>query len=62
MCARPIRREFAIWEHEAADAEDRRPIHYLGSKLRLLDVTEELVDDVNPIPSSRRAASVQAAA
>src|SRR2546423_6583107 len=41
--------QFALWEHEAADAGDFRPIHYLGSKLRVLDVIEELVDDVDPI-------------
>lgn len=40
--------QFALWEHEAADAGDLRPIHYLGSKLRLLDLIEELVDDVDP--------------
>jgi 16S rRNA G966 N2-methylase RsmD len=41
--------QFVLWEHEAADAGDLRPIHYLGTKLRLLDTIEELVDDVDPI-------------
>ena len=39
--------QFALWAPETAAAEDLRPIHYLGNKLRLLDVIEEVVGDVD---------------
>jgi adenine-specific DNA-methyltransferase len=37
-----------LWEPESRVEEDFRPIHYLGSKIRLLDAIQETVDDVNP--------------
>jgi 16S rRNA G966 N2-methylase RsmD len=40
--------QLALWEAETSELGDLRPIHYLGSKLRLLDIIEELVDDVDP--------------
>lgn len=40
--------EFAPPEPKAAVADDLRTVHYLGSKLRLLDVIAEAVDEVDP--------------